>query len=183
LKTIQLPSESDWIAQAKKGDPIAFRHLVQTHQFAVRRTVLGMMGDLDEVDDIAQEVFIRFYKGLSKYRAEAKLSTYLHRIAINLCLDALKRNRRKLQQQSELKEDGVWQLNAENPGKQSDLRDLLTKALQRLEPDFRTVVVLRLVQGYSIKECAQLLKIPEGTVASRLTRGQQKLRVWLNENA
>ena len=90
-----MPNDSELVIQAKRGNQLAFRQLVRRHEQQVRSTVLGMIGDVQEVDDIAQEVFIRFYKSIKQFRGDSALGTYLTRIAINLSLNALKKQKRK----------------------------------------------------------------------------------------
>lgn len=169
---------NDCIQGAKRGDTEAFRLLVEQHQGQVRATVRSMLGPVPEADDVAQEVFIRLYKALPEFRGEAQLSTYLSRIAINLCLNELKRRKRKGRWLTFTRSDGP-ELQVEDTSarpERQDLQDALQQAMQRLDPDFRTVVTLRLVEGYSVKETAEILGLPKGTIASRLARAQQKLR-------
>ena len=173
----------DVLERARRGDQAAFRQMVEAHEGLVRSTVAGMLGDTAEADDVAQEVFIRFYKALENFRGDAQVGTYLSRIAINLSINELKRRQRRNRWFSVIrKEDGASGVEdgSMNPGRQ-DMRDTLHKALQVLEPDFRSVVVLRLIDGYSVKETAEILGLPQGTVASRLARGQQKLREILEK--
>ena len=177
MPTKLLYSNIDLIEKSKSGDSVAFRQLVERHQLRVRKTVIGMLGECPEAEDVAQEVFIRFYKSLKDYRGESKLETYLTRIAINLSLNELKRrqkrNARFLFFQREESPIQIEDLSA-NPS-QYETKELIQKALQLLEPDFRSVVVLRLIEGYSVKETSEILKLPQGTIASRLARAQKKL--------
>lgn len=178
-----MPSALQLVERARKGDQSAFRLLVAQHERLVRATVMGMLGDTAEADDVSQEVFIRFYQSLSKFRGEAEVGTYLCRIAINLSINELKRRKRKSLWLSALRQDGHNEDREDpgmNPGRQ-EMQDALRKALQGLDPEFRTVVVLRLIDGYSVKETAEILELPQGTVASRLARGQQKLREILEK--
>ncbi|MCB0550758.1 MAG: sigma-70 family RNA polymerase sigma factor [Phaeodactylibacter sp.] len=173
----------DVLERARQGDQAAFRQLVEEHEALVRSTVAGMLGDTGETDDVAQEVFIRFYKALKDFRGDAQIGTYLCRIAINLSINELKSRRRRSRWLSVAgtAERGLSaEDNSMDPARQ-DMRDALRKALQLLEPDFRAVVVLRLIDGYSVKETAEILNLPQGTVASRLARGQQKLREILEK--
>lgn len=162
---------------------LAFRQLVERHEVQVRSTVIGMLGETPEADDVSQEVFIRFYKALGNFRDEAALSTYLTRIAINLSLNELKKRKRKNTWLGSLKNDSpAYEMvdESEDPGR-ADMKDLLRKALKTLDADFRAVVVLRLIDGYSVKETAEILNLPEGTVASRLARAQNKLKTILSK--
>ncbi|NRA47609.1 MAG: RNA polymerase sigma factor [Phaeodactylibacter sp.] len=173
-----MPQPEDCIERAKRGDAQAFRSLVEQHHGQVRSTVYSMLGAVPEADDVAQEVFIRLHQALPEFKGESKLSTYLSRIAINLSLNELKRRQRKGRWLTFTKTNGP-ELQVEDksagPDRQ-DLNDALQRALQRLEPDFRAVVTLRLIEGYSVRETADILGLPQGTIASRLARAQQKLR-------
>ena len=152
---------------------------MQRHEQRVRATVLGMLGPVAEADDVAQEVFIRFYRSLDRFRGDAQLATYLSRIAINLSLNELKRRQRRQKRflfwQSA---DAVIPDPVDEGADLSRLDDqqLVRQALQQIEVDFRSVIILRLLEGYSVKETAEILDIPMGTVASRLTRGLDKLK-------
>ena len=138
-----------------------------------------MLGPVAEADDVAQEVFIRFFRALGKFRGDAQLSTYLGRIAINLSLNELKR-RQRLQ-----KRFLFWQRSGSgmpdpadehaDPSRTDD-QQMVRQALQHIDTDYRSVIVLRLLDGYSVKETAEILDIPMGTVASRLARGLDKLK-------
>ncbi len=185
-------SDTDLITEAKRGKQDAFRCLVERHQQRVRNTVLGMLGDTSEADDVAQEVFIRFYKSMKNFRADAQLSTYLTRIAINLCLNELKRRKKKQGKiislfwkaagQEDLARQPLQVADKSADLSRYDLQEGIEYALQRLPVEFRTVVILRLIEGYSVQETADILGIPQGTVASRLARAQLKLKEILTDN-
>jgi len=175
--------EQQLIQRCKEGDQHAFQQIVECHERQVRATVIGLLGDQPEADDVAQEVFIRFFRALNQFKGESKLSTYLTRIAINLSLNEIKRRKtRQMRFQSLDQETHVFELEdtTANPV-WSDEKENIEKAIQKLSPDFRTIVVLRLVEGHSVKETAEILKLPQGTVASRLARAQKKLRTLLGQ--
>lgn len=176
-------TDTDLIASTKAGNNSAFRLLVKRHESQVRSTVVGMLGDTVEADDVTQEVFIRFFRSIDKFREESTLSTYLTRIAINLSLNEIKKRQRRQKWLGNLQKDSkVHQLEDQYTSpERSELKDLIRKALLQLEPDFRTVVVLRLVEGYSVKETAEILDLPIGTIASRLARAQKKLKKILDK--
>jgi RNA polymerase sigma-70 factor (ECF subfamily) len=123
-------------------------------------------------------VFIRFYNALKDFREESSLATYLTRIAINLSLNEIKkRKRRNMFVVSRRNDEPEPDLADEMDESQAyDAKEAVNKALQQLEPKFRSVVVLRMLQGYSTAETAKILKLPTGTVLSRLARAQDKLR-------
>lgn len=178
----RIPSALPLVERARLGDQEAFRLLIKQNESLVRATAAGMLGGAG-ADDVAQETFIRFFQSLSKFRGEAEVGTYLCRIAINLSIDELKRRQRKNRWLSAIRREESTEERedpAMNPGRQ-DMREALRKALHKLEPEFRSVVVLRLIDGYSVRETADILELPQGTVASRLARGQQKLREILEK--
>lgn len=178
-ETALLP-DLDLIARARAGDQAAFRALVERYEGLVGATVTGMLGPGPDAEDVGQETFVRFYRALGQFRGESKLATYLTRIAMNLSLNALKRRRRWYWRFLSL--DGLIPGLPEAPfeqaqeGSAQEEAELVRAAVQALEPKFRAVVVLRLIDGYSTRETAELLGIPVGTVLSRLARAQQKLK-------
>jgi len=179
-----LRTDEELLEQCRRGSEAAFRQLVQRYQQQVRATAVGMLGATGEAEDVAQETFIRLFKSLDRFRGEAQLSTYLTRIAINLSLNALKKRQRQQQRFRIFQgnEPQIQQIEDQgaNPEHQ-DTKELIHKALQELDIDFRSVIVLRLLDGYSVKETADSLQIPPGTVASRLAQAQLKLKVILEK--
>jgi len=171
------------VEMARTGDKAAFSALVVRHERIVAATVIGMLGAGDDAEDIGQNVFIRFYKALSDFRGDAALTTYLTRIAINLSLNEIKRRqRRNLFFYRPISEENDFNLkDTINLAEANDTKEIVNKALQTLEPKFRSVVTLRLLQGYSTEETAKILQLPLGTVLSRLSRAQEKLKIVLNQ--
>ncbi len=173
-------TEQELIKAAREGDEEAFKHLVKCHESRVAATVIGMLGNCPEADDVGQETFIRLYKGLKKFRGESSLGTYLTRIAINLSLNELKRRKRRA---SLFFQKPIEEI-ADIPDTKADVhlrgeKDLVHQALQKLDDKFRSVIVLRLIDGYSTEETAGILNLPVGTVLSRLSRAQEKLKSLL----
>jgi len=185
-----MESEARWLQLARDGDQDAFRHLVLLHEKRVARTVLGMLEEA-EADDVAQEVFIRLHQSLHTFRGEARLSTWLTRVAINLCLDRLRARKRRGWRWLSLDSDDGNSMHPVLEGE--DLLDsreraaLVQAAVKALKPEWRAVVVLRWLQGLSTEETAQALGLPYGTVLSRLSRAlgdlRRRLGPLLNEEA
>lgn len=170
--------EYELVKKALKGDKFAFGVLVRQYQSQVAKTVMGMLGNTQEAEDVGQEVFIRFYRSMNQYNGDSSLGTYLTRIAINLSLNSIKKqkNRKSIDISKE-----EYKLRAEDEIVKTDTKELVENALQQLNPEFRSVVVLRLIEGYSTKETADMLKLPLGTVLSRLSRAQIKLKELLKK--
>ena len=139
-----------------------------------------MLGHTTEAEDIGQETFVRFYQSLDRFRGESSIGTYLTRIAINLSLNEIRRRKRYRILFFSKNENAI-----ENVPDTQDLKDkkeietFVQWGLQRLAPKFRSVIVLRLIDGYSTEETAKILKLPVGTVLSRLARAQRKLKAIL----
>ena len=175
-------TEDELLAKARAGDHVAFRGLVERHQGIVAGTVIGMLGAGDEADDVGQETFIRFHRALGDFRGDSSVATYLRRIAMNLCLNALKRRRvmafrliSRDQAATPLDEPTVDGYDAEAV----ERRDMVRAAVARLSAKYRPVVVLRLLDGLSTRETAEILKVPAGTVMSRLARAIVELERML----
>lgn len=175
--------ESELVISVQKGNELAFAELIRRYRKQVARVVIGMLGDTPEADDVGQETFIRFWNSIDSYRYEAKVSTFLTRIAINLSINELRRRKRRNAWMSSIDDVRKQSLVAVDPHnrKQIDDNEHITKALSEIDPDHRSVVILRLVQGYSTKETAELLNVPMGTVLSRLSRALEKLKIEINK--
>ncbi|CAN5340778.1 sigma-70 family RNA polymerase sigma factor [soil metagenome] len=174
---METPDE-DLLERSRNGEDLAFKELVLRHERRVAGVVYSMLGRTPEAEDVGQEVFIRFYQSMDKFKGESALSTYLIRIAINLSLTEIKKRKR----QSTLfarEEEGKW---ATAPVDKSDVKEIVTYELKRLEPEFQSVVTLRMIEGYTTEETAEMLRIPLGTVLSRLSRAQKKLKVVLSKH-
>ena len=184
MKDYSSLNDLELIGEARKGNEGAFATLITRYEQQVAKTVLGMLGNTPEADDIGQETFVRFYRSLHNFRGDSGLGTYLTRIAINLSLNELKRRKRSMSlffSANILEEKEFDQPDPEDVEDSRDTKELVQKALQSLEPKFRSVVVLRLLDQYSTKETAEILDLPTGTVLSRLARAQTKLKSILDK--
>jgi RNA polymerase sigma-70 factor, ECF subfamily len=178
---IETDDDSALVARARRGDDDAFRRLVERHQTAVARTVIGMLGPGDEADDVGQDTFIRFHQALDSFRGDSSVRTYLVRIAMSCALNALRSHRRRELRfvRDDAALEGALDQDA-GPALSDEARtSRVREALEKLNPEHRAVVVLRLLDERSTKEAAEILKVPEGTVLSRLSRALTQLRVAL----
>jgi RNA polymerase sigma-70 factor (ECF subfamily) len=170
-------SEQELIRKAQNGDKNAFRELIEQNEHRVAATVIGMLGNCPEADDVGQDTFIRFYQSLDKFRGKSSVGTYLTRIAINLSLNELKRRKRRNTHFFSRGGEKMENVPDRNDRKnKKELREIVHLGIEQLDPKYRAVVVLRLIEGYSTKEAAQILRLPAGTVLSRLARAQKKLK-------
>lgn len=170
-------SDVQLINSVRDGDTRAFKELVKRYESRVASTVVGMLGNCPEADDVGQETFIRFYKALDSFRGDSGVATYLTRIAINLSLNELKRRKRKFILFSQADTEYYENIPDENSARFTvEDKHYIKQALEKLKPAYKSVIVLRLLDGYSTEETARILKIPVGTVLSRLARAQKKMK-------
>lgn len=177
-------TDEQLVGLALNGDRHAFSEIVERYRRMVARTVKGMLGDNVYAEDIGQDVFVRLFHSLSEFRGEAKLSTYINRIAVNLTLNEIKRRKRSsgVFANDEQGRETLYDMTDENDHDRRDTKEIIGRALAMLEPGFRAVVVMRMLEGYSTRETAEVLGIPVGTVLSRLSRAQEQLRTIIKEN-
>jgi RNA polymerase sigma-70 factor (ECF subfamily) len=175
--------ENELVKASIEGDKLAFSEIVNRYQKMVARTVKGMLGDSVYAEDIGQEVFIKLYYSLPEFRGESKLSTYIQKIAVNFTLNEIKRRKRFFSMFSQKGTNEMYEYEIadfDNEEKR-EATEIVNKALMSIEPKFRIVVAMRMLQGYSTKETAEILDLPLGTVLSRLSRAQEQLKVILNK--
>ncbi len=177
MKELRDLGDNELIELSKKGDSRAFGVIISRYEEQVARTVISMLGNTQEAEDVGQETFIRFYNSLDKFRGDSALATYITRIAINLSLNEIKKNKKTVslfERTDSIPHPDV--IEPDNDFENNEKREMIETALKQLHPSFRSVVVLRLVQGYSTKETARILQLPVGTVLSRLSRAQKSLK-------
>ncbi len=182
-ESYNVSNEIELVKASLAGDKKAFGLIVNRYQKMVARTVKGMLGDSVFAEDIGQEVFIKLYYSLSEFRGDAKLSTYIQKIAVNLTLNEIKRRKRFFSMFSskgnnEMYEFEVADIDTEE---RREASEIVNKALLAMDPKFRIIITMRMLQGYSTKETAEILDLPLGTVLSRLSRAQEQLRTILEK--
>lgn len=177
-ESYSVTEEAELVKAALDGNKAAFGEIVTNYQKMVARTVKGMLGDSIFADDIGQEVFIKLYYSLSEFRGEAKLSTYIQKIAVNLTLNEIKRRKRFFSMFSQKGNNEMYEFEVADRDNEErrDSKELVNKALLAMDPKFRIILTMRMLQGYSTKETAEILDLPLGTVLSRLSRAQEQLR-------
>ena len=171
-------SDNELVKSSLEGDKKAFGEIVNKYQNMVARTIKGMLGDSVFSEDIGQEVFIKLFYSLPDFRGEAKLSTYIQKIAINLTLNEIKRRKRffSMFSQKGNNEMHEYEIADNDSEERNDATELVSKALMKMDPKFRVIVAMRMLQGYSTKETAEILDLPLGTVLSRLSRAQEQMK-------
>ena len=177
-ESYNVTGENELVKASLNGDQNAFGEIVNRYQKMVARTVKGMLGDSVFAEDIGQEVFINLFYSLSEFRGEAKLSTYIQKIAVNLTLNEIKRRKRffSMFSQKANNEMHEFEISEQDTEERKEAAEIVNKALMAMDPKFRIIITLRMLQGYSTKETAEILSLPIGTVLSRLSRAQEQLR-------
>lgn len=180
-----LPDDDlDLVARAKAGDLEAFEALVTRHQHRLVGFIRLMMSsapDREGAEDVAQEAFLRAYRALGQFRGQSTFRTWLYQIATNVARthSAKGRDRREVQEPDTA--HARDRASDENIERRVIAHDQLRRALAELPDDWRETLVLRDIEGLEYKEIAALLKIPIGTVESRIFRGRQRLKAVLME--
>lgn len=177
-----------------QGDRRAFEQLVRVESPRLFRVILRILRDEDEAQSVMQETFLQAYQRLDTFRGEAKLTTWLYAIGVNLARAAL-RKRRRYQTLEEGDIDGlqpqftkgmfsqkpeVW--NPQKVAEQSDRHRLVHEAIDQLPEDYRMVIVLRDIEELSTEEAAQVLGISNGAARVRLHRARHALRALLSKH-
>jgi RNA polymerase sigma-70 factor, ECF subfamily len=177
-ESYSVTKDIELVKESLNGNNEAFGEIVKRYQKMVARTVKSMLGNSVFAEDIGQEVFIKLYYSLSEFRGEAKLSTYIQKIAVNLTLNEIKRRKRFFSMFSQKANNEMYEFEVadNNTEERNEASELVNKALMAMDPKFRIIVTMRMLQGYSTKETAEILDLPLGTVLSRLSRAQEQLR-------
>ena len=183
-------AEAQFVARLVARDESAFNELVLAYERRVFALVFRMLGRRDEAEDLAQEVFVQVFKAIDQFRGESKLSTWIYRIAVNLCKNKTKYlARRHAGDQDDVDAmaerapltaaKGVSVGDVSRPDELVEgmqLEQIVKVAIGTLEPDFREVLVLRDVEDMSYEEIASITGLPDGTVKSRIHRARAQLK-------
>jgi len=175
-------ADSDLIARAAAGDPAAFQALVERHRSMVYRVAYQFAGNHYDAEDIAQEVFIKVYRSLDKFRQDAQLSSWMYRIVMNACIDH--RRRQSPAGSTPFGEEAEHKLlntpeetpDPENRAYAGELGQVLEAEINRLPQGQRIVFIMRHHQGLKLGEIAEALGLAEGTVKRQLHAAVHRLR-------
>lgn len=168
--------EKDLICRAARGDAEAFRQLVEAYQTPAYRLAARMCGP-DSAEDVTQEAFLAAWRALPEFRGDCRFSTWLYRLVSNAAIDCLRREKKHRDTGNvddlELADGGP---SPQEQAERSDTRNAVRRALDRLSPEHRQVLLLRFMQELDYGEIARALNVSEGTVKSRINRAKSKLR-------
>ncbi|MGV9559178.1 RNA polymerase sigma factor SigM [Streptomyces sp. NPDC003522] len=172
-------SDQDLLTRHVKGDPDAFGELVLRHRDRLWAVALRTLGDREEAADAVQDALVSAYRAAHTFRGQSAVTTWLHRITVNACLDrarkAASRKTSPVDDAERLEQLLEPHESASAPAERNDLHRQLLEALGTLPPEQRAALVLVDMQGYPVAEAAHMLDVPTGTVKSRCARGRARL--------
>ncbi len=185
-------SEPEIIKRAKEGDMEAFSQLVTLYENKILNYCFRMLNNRGDAEDATQEVFIKVYRYLNSYLEQSAFSTWLYKIASNVCLDYLrkvKRNRDTVSINQQNAEGEEFSLMIEDKGlspydnaQLGEARKALSAAISSLGEEQRQVIILREIEGLSYEEIAEITRLAPGTVKSRINRARQALKKILEKD-
>lgn len=164
------------IEKARNGDEEAFVLIYEHFAPQVHRYIYRLVGSLEQADDITQDTFLRAFQGISKIAADSNVSAWLYRIASNAAFDVLRRRKLITWMPIHEESDKSDEFTSEDFTPQVIESDIVRRAVAEMPPALAVCLVLRSVEGFSCEEIAEILKIPKGTVFSRLARARESFQ-------
>ncbi|PLS10383.1 RNA polymerase sigma factor SigW [Neobacillus cucumis] len=176
------------IKQVIKGDQDAFGEIVEIYKNSVYQLCYRMLGNRHEAEDIAQEAFLRAYVNIKSFNQDLKFSTWLFRIATNLCIDRIRKKKPDYYLDAEVAgTEGLTmysQISSDTPLPENEvesleLQETVQKEISKLPEKYRSPIVLKYMEDMSLNEISEILELPLGTVKTRIHRGREALRQQL----
>lgn len=173
------------IKQVLKGDQSAYGEIVEIYKDKVFQLCYRILGNRHEAEDMAQEAFIRAYINISSFNIDLKFSTWLYRIATNLCIDRIRKKKPDYYLDAEVSgTDGLTMYSQiasdsilpEDEIESLELQETIQREITKLPEKYRSVIVLKYIEELSLNEISEILDIPLGTVKTRIHRGREALR-------
>ena len=173
------------IKQVLKGDQSAYGEIVEIYKDKVFQLCYRILGNRHEAEDMAQEAFIRAYVNISSFNIDLKFSTWLYRIATNLCIDRIRKKKPDYYLDAEVSgTDGLTMYSQvasdtilpEDEVESIELQETIQREITKLPEKYRSVIVLKYIEELSLNEISEILDIPLGTVKTRIHRGREALR-------
>ncbi len=188
-------NDADLVQRFNSGDESAFLEIMSRHQSRIFAAAMGLLHNRADAEEITQDTFVRAHRGLSRFRGDSSLATWLHRIAVNLARNRywyfFRRCRgAMLSLDAEMGDDGasrfsdICSASEPDPSQEysrSEFMDAVERAMEKLEPAYRRILAMRSVLDQSYEEIAASLGINVGTVKSRIARARERLRKRLAE--
>jgi RNA polymerase sigma-70 factor (ECF subfamily) len=181
---------SELVERFRGGDEEAFNELVRLFEKKIYAYSYQMLGNHTEADEVLQETFVRLVKNISRLRADANFSSFVFRIATNLCIDLIRKRQRKMVniEEGEYEAAGRYQLELsrsvatpEQEHERKELLELINSAISALPPRQQATIILHDVEGYSKEEIAAIMECPQATVRSNLHIARSKVKKKLSD--
>lgn len=176
---------SGLIKKARRGDGRAFSMLIENHERFVFNVVYRITGNAEDARDVSQEAFIKAFKNFESYDESSAFSTWLYRIAVNTAIDYIRKRKKEnsisfedyiVDEKNQKGDSGIEEKVISKEGVKN-----IISAVNMLDDEFKTVIVLRDMEGMDYKEISDITGLPLGTVKSRLSRGRGKLRQMIEK--
>lgn len=183
--------ESAVILRVQQGDANAFEALVTAYQKQVYNLALRTVGNPEDAADLSQEAFLRAYRSIASFRGDSKFSVWLYRLTTNICIDFLRSRGRKPtvsltvegdDEETEELDVADERYDPEENFQRAELQRAVQRGLNTLPEEFRTILILRELEGMSYAEIGEILHLEEGTVKSRLFRARSRLCEFLKQD-
>ena len=186
-------SEQELLERCRKGNVEAFEQLIEAYQGKILNYCFRMLGNRSDAEDAAQEVFVKVYRFIGSFTGQSSFSTWLYKVASNVCFDILRKRKRRggesLSLQQYTAEGEEFDLPLEDDSyspdrsfQRTEAQRVLKEALEKLSPEHRRVIILRDIEGLSYEEIAGIVGTAAGTVKSRINRARQILQKLLENN-
>ncbi len=182
-------TDEELVEKVKKGDADVYEKIIQKYQSKVFGLIYNMTKNQNEIEDLAQEVFIKIYKNLGKFKGESSLYTWIYKITVNLCLDEMKKRKNVIYLDEKIEVDD-GEVNRELPSEdksqeelyeEKELQEKLHNCINKLPEKQRVMIVLRDIKGFSYEEISKITDVKLGTVKSQINRARLKLKELLDE--
>ncbi len=178
------------IKRSQKGDIDAFETLIKDYKKVAYNIAFRVLKNKEDAEDVSQEALVKVFKSIANFNMQSTFKVWLYRIVMNTCLDFKRKNQTivySIDKPIESENGEIATEIADETGRPDIIlqnkieSEILNECIQNLDDDFRTVIVLREIQGLSYNEIANILSCSEGTVKSRINRARKKLRIMLTE--
>jgi RNA polymerase sigma-70 factor (ECF subfamily) len=181
--------EQSLVKRAKNGDLEAYEEIIKLYDKKVFSLIFNMIRNQDDVEDIAQEVFIKIYRNLKNFKEESSLYTWIYRITVNICIDEMKKRKQVVYLDEKIQvQDGEIEIQIPDTGKPLDeiaedkeIKDRLINCINKLPENARIMIALRDIKEFSYQEIAEILNLNIGTVKSKINRARNMLKALLGQ--
>lgn len=174
--------ELELIARCKQNDMEAFEKLILAYESKIYNLCFYILKNKDDAMDAAQEVSIKIYKSINKFKGDSKFSTWVYRITYNTCIDHVKKRKDDVPYDDFINSEHTVENKMEGIIEARELKSEIKNCIMKLNEDFRTIIILRDIDGLSYQEIATILNIEVGTVKSRISRARETLKKELIKN-